>query len=50
MKRMHDRLNIGKIILLPEPKKVDEEPPSVTEPGITDAASEKRDQVQVEEF
>ncbi|KAM9336517.1 synaptic vesicle membrane protein VAT-1 homolog [Symphorus nematophorus] len=26
MKRMHDRQNIGKIILLPEPKKVEEKP------------------------
>lgn len=48
MRRMHDRLNIGKIILLPEPKKVDEEPRDGVE--ITDAANEKKDQVQVEEF
>lgn len=27
MRRMHERQNIGKVILLPEPKKVEEEKP-----------------------
>lgn len=31
MKRMHDRQNIGKVILLPEPKKSEEKPESNAE-------------------
>ncbi|CAK6956646.1 synaptic vesicle membrane protein VAT-1 homolog [Scomber scombrus] len=32
MRRMHERQNIGKVILLPEPKKVEEKPKSNPEP------------------
>ncbi|XP_023264931.1 synaptic vesicle membrane protein VAT-1 homolog [Seriola lalandi dorsalis] len=33
MRRMHERQNIGKVILLPEPKKQEEKPKSNAEPG-----------------
>ena len=33
MKRMHDRQNIGKVILLPDPKKGEEKPESDAEAG-----------------
>lgn len=33
MRRMHERQNIGKVILLPDPKKKEEEPKSGPEPG-----------------
>lgn len=43
MRRMHERQNIGKVILLPEPKKVEEKPKSDPEPvedvGKTEAAA-----------
>lgn len=35
MRRMHERQNIGKVILLPEPKKVEENPKSDPEPVET---------------
>ncbi|XP_047464771.1 synaptic vesicle membrane protein VAT-1 homolog [Mugil cephalus] len=41
MKRMHERQNIGKVILLPEPKKIEEEPkPAAAEPGESAEKSE----------
>lgn len=48
MRRMHERQNIGKVILLPEPKKTEEEPKSNAEPGekvekTESAASEKKE-------
>lgn len=36
MKRMHERLNIGKVILLPEAKKEEEKPKSETEKPKSD--------------
>ncbi|KAF7642156.1 hypothetical protein LDENG_00263350 [Lucifuga dentata] len=33
MRRMHERQNIGKVILLPEPKKEEDKPQSSPEPG-----------------
>ncbi|MED6292327.1 hypothetical protein CHARACLAT_032714 [Characodon lateralis] len=49
MKRMHDRQNIGKIILLPEPKKSEEKPKSNAEAAENAekseaAVSEKKDE------
>lgn len=49
MKRMHERQNIGKVILLPEPKKEEEKPKSNAEAGENveknDAAiSEKKEE------
>lgn len=40
MKRMHERQNIGKVILLPDPKKEEEKPTSNTEPGESEAKTE----------
>lgn len=40
MKRMHERQNIGKVILLPDPKKEEEKPTSNTEPGENEAKTE----------
>ncbi|XP_067100779.1 synaptic vesicle membrane protein VAT-1 homolog [Osmerus mordax] len=40
MRRMHDRLNIGKVILLPEPKK-EEKVESTPEPDATDDKKEE---------
>ncbi|XP_013124905.2 synaptic vesicle membrane protein VAT-1 homolog [Oreochromis niloticus] len=53
MKRMHERQNIGKVILLPEPKKEEEKPKSNAEAGENveknDAAiSEKKEEVKAE--
>lgn len=53
MKRMHDRQNIGKVILLPEPKKSEEKPKSnaevVENEEKNDAAvSEKKEEVAEE--
>lgn len=53
MKRMHDRQNIGKVILLPEPKKSEEKPKSNAE-GVENeekndaAVSEKKEEVAEE--
>lgn len=40
MRRMHDRQNIGKVILLPDPKKEEEKPKTPTESGIKEEISE----------
>lgn len=52
MKRMHERQNIGKVVLLPEPKKEEEKPTSNTEPGEkeakTEAVSEKKEEATEE--
>ncbi|KAK2884733.1 synaptic vesicle membrane protein VAT-1 homolog [Channa argus] len=53
MRRMHERQNIGKIILLPEPKKKDEEPKSNAEPAEEvekneSAATEKKEDASEE--
>lgn len=40
MKRMHDRQNVGKVILLPEPKKEEEKPKTPTESGEKEEKSE----------
>lgn len=53
MKRMHERQNIGKIILLTEPKKKEEEPKSNAEPGekvekTESAANEKKEEATEE--
>lgn len=49
MKRMHERQNIGKVILLPEPKKSEEKPKSNADAaenvaGNQAAAREKKDE------
>ncbi|XP_071318740.1 synaptic vesicle membrane protein VAT-1 homolog [Trachinotus anak] len=53
MRRMHERQNIGKVILLPEPKKEEEKPKSNTEPGEnvekTEAAVEEKKEEATEE-
>lgn len=53
MKRMHERQNIGKVILLPEPKKVEEKPKSNPEPEEnvekTDAAVDEKKEEAKEE-
>ncbi|GAA6214304.1 synaptic vesicle membrane protein VAT-1 homolog [Lates japonicus] len=53
MKRMHERHNIGKIILLPEPKKEEEKPKSNAEPGenaekTEDAVDEQKEEATEE--
>ncbi|KAK2820433.1 hypothetical protein Q5P01_023392 [Channa striata] len=53
MRRMHERQNIGKIILLPEPKKEEEEPKSNAEPAekvekTESAANEKKEEAAEE--
>ncbi|XP_015245978.1 PREDICTED: synaptic vesicle membrane protein VAT-1 homolog [Cyprinodon variegatus] len=53
MKRMHDRQNIGKVILIPEPKKSEEKPQSNTEEaenvGENEAAvSDQKEEAAVE--
>ena len=40
MRRMHERHNIGKVILLPEPKK-EEKAESIPEPAATDNQKEE---------
>ncbi|XP_040923341.1 synaptic vesicle membrane protein VAT-1 homolog [Toxotes jaculatrix] len=53
MRRMHERQNIGKVILLPEPKKAEEKPKSNAEPGEnvekTEAAVEEKKEEATEE-
>ncbi|XP_026207134.1 synaptic vesicle membrane protein VAT-1 homolog [Anabas testudineus] len=53
MRRMHERKNIGKVILLPEPKKKEEEPKSNAEPGEkvekTESAANKKKEEATEE-
>lgn len=52
MKRMHERQNIGKVILLPEPKKEEEKPKSNAEAGENveknDAAISEKKEEEVE--
>lgn len=53
MKRMHERQNIGKVILLPDPKKEEEKPTSNTEPGENETktkadVSEKKEEATEE--
>lgn len=53
MKRMHDRQNIGKVILLPEPKKSEDKPKSNAEAAENEekndaAVSEKKEEVAEE--
>ncbi|XP_012710482.2 synaptic vesicle membrane protein VAT-1 homolog [Fundulus heteroclitus] len=58
MKRMHDRQNIGKIILLPEPKKTEEKPKSnaeaaenveKNEAAVSEKKEEATEEVKAEE-
>lgn len=53
MKRMHERQNIGKVILLPEPKKSEEQPKSSAEAAESveknEAAVSKKKDEAVEE-
>lgn len=58
MKRMHERQNIGKIILLPEPKKEEEKPKSNPEPtenvekteaAVSEQKEEPTEEVKAEE-
>ncbi|XP_034563919.1 synaptic vesicle membrane protein VAT-1 homolog [Notolabrus celidotus] len=49
MKRMHERLNIGKVILLPEAKKEEEQPKSDPEPVENVEKTEAADSEQKEE-
>lgn len=53
MRRMHERQNIGKVILLPEPKKVEEKPTSSSEPAEnvekTEAAVAEKGEAAAEE-
>lgn len=49
MRRMHERNNIGKVILLPEPKKEEEKPESNPEPAETeDKKEEEKDENKME--
>ncbi|XP_031654892.1 synaptic vesicle membrane protein VAT-1 homolog [Oncorhynchus kisutch] len=49
MRRMHERNNIGKVILLPEPKKEEEKPESNPEPAETeDKKEEEKDEDKME--
>ncbi|XP_026171419.1 synaptic vesicle membrane protein VAT-1 homolog [Mastacembelus armatus] len=48
MRRMHERLNIGKVILLPEPKKEEEKPKSNAEPGENVEQKEATEEVKAE--
>ncbi|XP_076008007.1 synaptic vesicle membrane protein VAT-1 homolog [Genypterus blacodes] len=52
MSRMHERKNIGKVILLPEPKEEEDKPQSDSEPGDKTEApieEEKKEEVTEEE-
>lgn len=49
MKRMHERQNIGKVILVPEPKKEEEKPKSGAEAGENEAAINKKKEEVTEE-
>ncbi|XP_023863076.1 synaptic vesicle membrane protein VAT-1 homolog [Salvelinus sp. IW2-2015] len=44
MRRMHERNNIGKVILLPEPKKEEEKPESNPEPAETEDKEEEENE------
>lgn len=56
MRRMHERQNIGKVILLPEPKKEEEKPKSdpqvenveKTEPAVSEKKEEATEEVKAE--
>lgn len=53
MRRMHERQNIGKVILLPEPKREEERPNSEPEPAekvekTEGAVSEEREEATEE--
>lgn len=53
MRRMHERQNVGKVILLPEPKKEEEKPKTPTESGVkeekSDAAAKETNKEVAEE-
>ncbi|XP_028287555.1 synaptic vesicle membrane protein VAT-1 homolog [Parambassis ranga] len=49
MKRMHERQNVGKVILLPEPKKEEEKPKSAAEAGENEGAINKKEEEVTEE-